>query len=69
MNVEELPQILSSEEEAELQLTLQGVQAGESQDYMLAKYMIARVFVHDRVDLQWVYILPAIQNYCQSENV
>ena len=48
--MEELPQILSPEEETELQLTLQRVEAGESLEYMLAKYMIARVFVHDKVD-------------------
>ena len=50
MNLEELPRILSQEEDTELQLAPQHVQTGESQEYMLAKYMIARVFVHNKVD-------------------
>ena len=49
VNVEELPQILSQEEQIDLQMDLQRVQTGESQEYMLAKHMIARVFVHDKV--------------------
>ena len=53
MNLEELPRILSQEEETELQLAMHHVRTGESQEYMLAKeYMlvIARVFVHNKID-------------------
>ena len=50
VNVEELPTILLQEEETELHLILQHIQAGDSQEYMLAKYMITRVLIHEKAD-------------------
>ena len=45
--MEELPCILSDEAAAELQTDLQSFQNIESEENMLAKYIIARMFVHD----------------------
>ena len=49
VHVEGLPDILSLDEKVELNSSLECVRTGESEEYMLAKYMIAKVFVHGKV--------------------
>lgn len=48
--METLPDILSPDEGVELQGILQSITSGEEEEFMLAKYIMAKMFVHEKLE-------------------
>ena len=48
VTVDGLPHILADDQDEELRTLLQDVEVDDLQESMLSKYIIARVYVHDK---------------------